>query len=445
MKLNKALYLVLILSVVFAFTSCDVIMDSPVGDLINKLPFVNSELTVEFDSNGGSKLDSVSVAEGEPVEAPADPTREGYTFAGWFYNDTEWNFENPVTEDMVLVAKWDKLPEPCTHLDRNDDGKCDKCEESFDDGSDLPPVANYKIIYMDGATRLDLTPNTYNSQSTGLVLPTPDAKANYEFAGWYSDAALTNKVESIDVNANKNIVLYAGYAPVSFKINYELNGGVNSDKNVTEYTVNTIPSSLAAATRGGYEFTGWYTDAELTTRFVRIDPNALGDVTVYAGWSAITYSIKFYDGETKLDFDLTSYQISDTDIALPAVAEKEGVTVVGWRDADGKDYPVIAAGTYGDLVLYATYEYKVYYITYELNGGELSEDNVTSYIHGKLPELADPASRDGYLFQGWYLDAEYTEAIEDLSAHVNQDITIYAKWAPYTEGDNENLTPEAPF
>ena len=341
MKLNKALYLFLILSVVFAFTSCDVIMDSPVGDLINKLPFVNSELTVEFDSNGGSKLDSVSVAEGEPIKAPADPTREGYTFEGWFYNDTEWTFENPVTEDMTLVAKWEKLPEPCAHLDRNDDGKCDKCDESFDDGSDLPPVTNYKIIYMDGTTKLNLTPDTYNSQSTGLVLPTPDAKANYEFTGWYSDAALTNKVESIDVNGKGNLVLYAGYAPVSFKIDYVLNGGVNSDKNVTEYTVNTIPTSLAAATRGGYEFAGWFTDAELTTPFVRINPNELGDVTVYAGWNAITYSIKFYDGKTELSFDLTSYQISDTDIALPPVAEKEGVTVVGWRDAEGNDYPVI--------------------------------------------------------------------------------------------------------
>jgi uncharacterized repeat protein (TIGR02543 family) len=55
-----------------------------------------------------------------------------------------------------------------------------------------------------------------------------------------------------------------------------------------------------------------------------------------------------------------------------------------------------------------------------------------------LPALPEGA-------EGWYLDAEFTEAIEDLSAHVNQDITIYAKWAPYAEGDNENLTPEAPF
>ena len=445
MKLKKVLYLLLILSVVFAFASCDVIENTPIGDLINKLPFVNSNLKVEFNSNGGSVVDAVEVAEGEPVKAPADPTRDGYEFKGWFYNDTEWNFENPVTEDMVLVAKWEKLPEPCTHVDADDNGKCDKCDEDFEDGRDLPAPTNYNIIYMDGATRLNLTPNTYNSESTDIVLPTPAEKASYEFTGWYSDSALTNKVESIDVNGKGNVVLYAGYVPVNFKIEYVLNGGTNSDKNVTEYTVKTIPTSFAAATRGGYEFKGWFTDAELTTPFVRINPNEPGDLTLYAGWSAITYSVKFYDGTTKLDFEPTSYQISETDIALPALPEKEGVTIVGWRDADGNDYPVIVAGTYGDLVLYATYEYKVYFITYVLNGGELSADNATSYIHDKIPALNAPASRDGYLFQGWYLDADLTEAIEDLSAHVNQDITIYAKWAPYAEGDSENLTPEVPF
>ena len=445
MKLKKVLYLFLILSVVFAFASCDVIENTPIGDLINKLPFVDNTLKVEFDSNGGSAVDAAEVEPGEPVNAPADPTREGYTFIGWFYNDTEWNFENPVTEDMTLVAKWDKLPEPCTHVDMDDNGKCDKCDEDFDDGRDLPAPTNYNIIYMDGSTKLNLTPSSFNSESTDIVLPVPAEKAGYEFTGWYSDSALTNKVEAIDVNGKGNVVLYAGYSPVSFKINYVLDGGVNSDKNVTEYTIKSIPTSFAAATRGGYKFTGWFTDAELTTPFVRINPNELGEVTLYAGWSILTYSVKFYDGRTELSYNLISYQISDTDIALPALPEKEGVTIVGWRDADGNDYPVIAAGTYGDLVLYATYEYKVYHITYVLDGGELSADNATSYIHDKIPALNAPASRDGYLFQGWYLDAEFTEAIEDLSAHVNQDITIYAKWVPYAEDGNETLTPEVPF
>ena len=593
MKLNKVLCLFLMLAVVFAFASCDVIENTPIGDLIDKLPIGDSKLTVEFNSNGGSKVDSVAVVEGEPVKAPADPTREGYTFAGWFYNETEWNFENPVIEDMVLVAKWDKLPDPCAHVDKNDDGKCDKCGESFDDGADLPAPTTYHIVYMDGATKLDLTPATYNSESTGLVLPVPAAKTNYEFIGWYSDAALTTRVTAINVNANANIVLYAGYTPVTYRINYVLDGGVNADENVTSYNVETIPASLADASKEGYVFEGWFTDANCTVPFEGITVETIGNVTVYAKWqslpkeykivfvdennapiagltgsyvasdvdqpitqvyepdgfvfigwvnpvtgapvsvipanttgqlilkakleiaratytinyyidgnlyttgkyaeglglevladgnkpgfsfggwfdnlacegeaitsipadatgninlygrhTSVTYTVKFFDGETELSFDLTSYKLSGEDIALPAVPEKEGGTIKGWYDAEGNKYTAIVAGTYGDLVLYATYDYNVYYITYHLDGGVQNEDNVESYTHGSIPTLYAPASREGYLFEGWYLDVEYTKVVNDLSEYANQDITLFAKWAPYGEGDNENLTPEVPF
>ena len=64
MKLNKVLCLFLMLAVVFAFASCDVIENTPIGDLIDKLPIGDSKLTVEFNSNGGSKVDSVAVVEG---------------------------------------------------------------------------------------------------------------------------------------------------------------------------------------------------------------------------------------------------------------------------------------------------------------------------------------------------------------------------------------------
>lgn len=53
----------------------------------------------------------VEVNEGEAVAKPADPTCEGYTFLGWFADTdltVEWNFDDPVTSDMTLWAKWEK-------------------------------------------------------------------------------------------------------------------------------------------------------------------------------------------------------------------------------------------------------------------------------------------------------------------------------------------------
>ncbi|MGO4983015.1 InlB B-repeat-containing protein [Collinsella sp. Sow4_E3] len=66
---------------------------------------------VKFDSRGGSATGDQTPASGSTVTKPADPTREGYTFAGWYTDEacTEaYDFSAAVTADMTLYAKWTK-------------------------------------------------------------------------------------------------------------------------------------------------------------------------------------------------------------------------------------------------------------------------------------------------------------------------------------------------
>ncbi len=66
---------------------------------------------VSFESNGGSAVSSQSVKEGTSVAKPSDPTRTGYSFAGWYKDEActqEYDFETPVTDDITLYAKWAK-------------------------------------------------------------------------------------------------------------------------------------------------------------------------------------------------------------------------------------------------------------------------------------------------------------------------------------------------
>ena len=65
--------------------------------------------TITFDTVGGSSIDSVVVAHGNSVAKPIDPTRNGYTFAGWFHNDQAYDFSSAVTSDLTLVAKWEEV------------------------------------------------------------------------------------------------------------------------------------------------------------------------------------------------------------------------------------------------------------------------------------------------------------------------------------------------
>jgi len=61
---------------------------------------------VFFDSNGGSNVETVEVEENKKIEAPEIPTRKGYTFDGWYFGEEKWSFNNAVTENITLVAKW---------------------------------------------------------------------------------------------------------------------------------------------------------------------------------------------------------------------------------------------------------------------------------------------------------------------------------------------------
>ena len=63
--------------------------------------------TVTFDSNGGSEIVSQQVIKGEQIIEPENPINDGFEFLGWYYNETKWDFNNQVNNDMTLIAEWD--------------------------------------------------------------------------------------------------------------------------------------------------------------------------------------------------------------------------------------------------------------------------------------------------------------------------------------------------
>ena len=63
-------------------------------------------IPVEGDDNGQTIK---TVPAGGTVEAPADPVKKGFTFAGWFYEDEEFDFDTPITEDITLTAQWNEI------------------------------------------------------------------------------------------------------------------------------------------------------------------------------------------------------------------------------------------------------------------------------------------------------------------------------------------------
>ena len=62
--------------------------------------------TVDFNSNGGTAVSQVEVLKDSTFEKPADPTKVGYVFDGWYLGEEEYSFSNPVNANITLDAKW---------------------------------------------------------------------------------------------------------------------------------------------------------------------------------------------------------------------------------------------------------------------------------------------------------------------------------------------------
>lgn len=108
--MKKFVYKSVFLLSLFLLSSC--------AQETNNPPVNNDETTyytVEFDSNGGSEVHSQRVREGNPVVRPDSPTREGFSFIGWYEENTfvnQWNFDTDrVYSNLTLYARWQDLDE----------------------------------------------------------------------------------------------------------------------------------------------------------------------------------------------------------------------------------------------------------------------------------------------------------------------------------------------
>lgn len=105
--------------------------------------------TVTFQSEGGSEVAS-QIRANTPAARPADPTKEGYTFIGWYNGESEWDFETPVTAVLTLTAKW----------------QLNRYTITFDTagGSEVPSITQ--------------------DYGTAITPPAAPTRTGYTFAGW---------------------------------------------------------------------------------------------------------------------------------------------------------------------------------------------------------------------------------------------------------------------
>ena len=358
------------------------------------------EYKITYNLNGGiNSNDNPRTYNATSVINFMEASKTGYQFCGWY---SDKNFTNKVTSlinstgNIVLYAKW---------------------EEN---------IYNIFYNYFGGDTINNQLTYTINDTFT-LKNPT---RSGYTFAGWYSDSEYNTKVNSIKKGTYGDIYLYAKWNVVTYKIKYVLNGGTNVTTNLDTYNVNTS-FELDEPSKYGYTFVNWYNNAKFNgSPITEIDGDSTGDITLYAKYTPITYSIK-YNCDDAINSNPTTYNIeSNFNLKNP---ERDGYIFVGWyKDSTFKNkINSIKKGTTNDIELYAKWETKKYKIKYYMNGGKNSLDNPYNYTIVSKIIFNNPQERKGYVFDGWYNNSDFEgDKIISIESGNTGDITLYAKFIP---------------
>lgn len=162
-----------------------------------------------------------------------------------------------------------------------------------------------------------------------------------------------------------------------------------------------------------------------------------GDVTYYAKWTAIEYTITYnLDGGTNVSGNPAQYTVETGKITLVAPT-KTGYRFDGWYTDDTYSTKVteIAAGSTSDVTLYAKWTINQYTITWETNGGnDLTGSNYTTTAdYGTAIVRPDDPTKKAdaqytYTFGGWYTDRALAQPLDDNATVPAENLTVYAKW-----------------
>ena len=444
--------------------------------------------TVTFDSKGGSSVTAVTVADGSGITAPANPTKQGYTFAGWCTDSgatAAYSFGTPVTGDMTLYAKWSagSVTYTVKHLQQNVSGSgytevtADRQTLGGTTGTQTSATAKtYTGFVAQGITQQTIAADSstvveirYNRNSykvkfnanggTGTMADlsiaygasasltaNAFAKTGCTFAGWATatnGAAVYANGASYTMNSTSDVTLYAVWTANSYKVKFNANGGTGtmSDQSIAYGASASLTANAFAKT--GCTFSGWATAAGGTVAYINsasYTMNSTSDVTLYAVWTANSYKVKF-------NANGGSGTMSDQSIAYGASASltanafsKTGYTFSGWATSAGgaKVYNNSASYTMtstSDVMLYAVWTANTYKVTFNANGGSgtMSQQNFT---YGTAQALtANAFMRPGHTFTGWaetasgavkYVDKK---SVSNLSATAEATVTLYAVWA----------------
>lgn len=355
--------------------------------------------TVTFMKDAETLFDTSVVKKGNTVGVPAEPTNDGYSFAGWYTDvkcTTAYDFNLPVNTDITLYAKW---------------------------------LAKYTVSFdTDGGSTVESqTVVTRNKATKPAVNPT---KKGYNFVGWYTDNTYTTEFDFENTIITDNTTIYAKFEDTSI---IRLNG----------YTFNKI-STLEGLTTGYYVIGGYISNSN-EYKYMISDMNTTKSFKSSDNPTEF-YEIKLKGNSVTIKNSKNMYIISNTEKSV-SLSEKEKTIFTPVVNADGFKLKVTGSLNFQfnpsakiftsytskqqDLTLFKAQNVKPFYVTFKgPNNEELNKEEMLP--HQKAPEFEAP-NKPGHKFMGWYNEA--TDAKYDFTTELSEETVLVAKYEALTPAE----------
>ncbi len=229
--------------------------------------------TLTFETNGGSAIDPVTVRHGNAVARPADPTKDKYTFIGWYVDPEfteEYDFATVLEADKTIYAKFELTSTPIgdiyvrydvLHIKQLPDGSYDLANAEVEHLSAKKDTTVTAVVKDYRATHHINVNSTLSKLTDTAIQPYPgaDGKPVYTILSVYYD---------LDFHT----------------LTFDTMGGSRIDP-VTVRHGNAVAKPKDPV-NGGYIFDGWYTDKTYRTPY-NFATVLTQDTTIYAKWFLI--------------------------------------------------------------------------------------------------------------------------------------------------------------
>lgn len=260
-------------------------------------------------------------------------------------------------------------------------------------------------------------------------------RTGYSPSGWYTKkSGGTKKTKTSKVTSTKTHTLYAHWTAKKYTVTFNANGGTTKTKS-KKVTYKKTYGTLPTPTRSGYTFTGWYTKKSGGSKRTKSSKvTSTKNHTLYAHWTAKKYKVTFNanGGTTKTKSKTVTYGSAYSTLPTPT---RTNYTFSGWyttKTGGTKKTKTTKVTTAKAHTLYAHWTGKASKVTFNANGGSVSQSLMTVYYASKYGTLPTPV-RTGYTFSGWYTAKTSGSKISATTkVSIIKAQTLYAHWTENT-------------